>query len=169
MKRITDLMNESKNHSIEDYDRYSKGLLGSLKNKDITDLIKGKALKKCAGYLIETAVKWYIQQYQFSDKEYEESARTIDDPDHKPLVNTFEDGETWYDFVMKGDKFEIKSFEKGKKYSNTKLTKGQVEHKDELIFVLCEYTVSSGDLKVTNIEFVEGKDLKINGNRLVKK
>jgi len=124
----------------------------------LTEILTGTALRKCAGYIIESAVKYYIQKYGFEDT-----------PDHKELVNTFEDGETWYDFAMKGDKFEIKSFEKGKKYSNTKLTKAQAEHKDELIFVLCEYVVNSSDLKVINIEFVEGKDLKINGNRLVKK
>jgi len=35
MKNITDIINESKNHSNEDYNRYSEGLLSSLKDNDI--------------------------------------------------------------------------------------------------------------------------------------
>ena len=66
---------------------------------------------------------------------------------------------------------EIKSFQKGKKYSNTKLTKAQVEHKDELIFVLCEYDIdkSGPKLNLVNVEFVPGTEMKISGNRMVKK
>lgn len=172
MKDLKELINmnilESKNNTVEDYQRYANGLKKYFDSKDdLSKMITGKALKKCAGYIIESLVKFNIQFDQFRPEDWDNAPK--DEEGFSKIESVYDDGENWYDFSMRGDKFEIKSFEKGKKYSNTKLTKAQAEHKDELTFVLCEYTINNDKLKVTNIEIVEGKDLKINGNRLVKK
>ena len=112
--------------------------------------IKGKLLTKCAGYIIEEWVKEKIQNL---------------DAESKAKFKPAED--TWYDFIYDGSKVDVKAFQKGKKYSNTKLTAEQSKNKDQLIFILVEYTATN-ELELTNIEIVKGSDLKINNDRLVK-
>ena len=175
MKNLKDVINdnicEAFNNNQEDFDRMASGLLKAAKNSKINPLNE-KVLAKCAGYIIEGWIKYVIQMNMWRPGELNEpdkNGNKYGDDKYK-LPKIFEDGETWYDFTLRGDKFEIKSFPKGKKYSNTKLTKAQVEHKDELIFVLCEYDIdkSGPKLNLINVEFVPGTDLKISGNKMVK-
>ena len=105
-------------------------------------------MRRCAGYIIEGYVI--------------NTVNSIKD-------TTVPESNSWYDFEFEGDKFEVKAFEKGKKYSNTKITKNQSEHKDELVFVLVEYEVHGTDLSVNNIELIDGTKLIFRNNRLVKK
>lgn len=112
--------------------------------------IKGKLLTKCAGYIIEEWIKEKIQNINSDSKE---------------KFKTAED--SWYDFIYDNTKIEVKSFQKGKKYSNTKLTASQLKNKDQLIFILVEYTADQS-LDIVNIEFIKGSELKVNNDRLVK-
>lgn len=111
-------------------------------------ILDEKVMRKCAGYIIEGYVI--------------NTVNSIKD-------TTVPESNSWYDFEFEGDKFEVKAFEKGKKYSNTKITKNQSEHKDELVFVLVEYEVHGTDLSVNNIELIDGTKLIFRNNRLVKK
>lgn len=113
--------------------------------------IKGKLLTKCAGYIIE---EWIKEKIKNLDAESKEKFKTAED--------------SWYDFIYDDAKIEVKSFQKGKKYSNTKLTASQLKNKDQLIFILIEYTANQS-LDIINIEFVKGSELKVNNDRLVKK
>ena len=165
-------ISEAFNNNKEDFDRMASGLLKTAEDNKINPLNE-KVLTKCAGYIIEGWIKYVIQMKMWRPGELNEPDKNGNKygDDEYELPKIYEDGETWYDFTIRGDKFEIKSFQKGKKYSNTKLTKSQVEHKDELIFVLCEYEIdgSGPKLKLTNVEFVPGTEMKISGNRMVKK
>jgi len=173
MKDLKELLtyniNESFANTQEDFDRMAKGLLRSAENSKINPL-DDKVLSKCAGYIIEGWIKYIIKSKMWRPGEIERDSSYNND-DNYQLPKIYEDGDTWYDFSIRGDKFEIKSFQKGKKYSYTKLTKAQVEHKNELIFVLCEYEIDSSGpkLNLINVEFVPGDEMKISGNRMVKK
>lgn len=158
MKNLKDFLNITNVYESLD-DASIQELQSKLNEEDETWGIVGKniatlnkqVLKKVAGYLVEQQVKtWVSITAQIGAK-------------------TYEDGDQWYDFVYDGQKCEIKAFQKGRKYSNTKLTANQLEHKDELLFVLCEYTSDDSRVVITNIELVPGKDMKISGNRMVKK
>jgi hypothetical protein len=172
MKNLKDILSnniiESFNNTAEDFDRMSQGLLRSAKASKINPL-DSKVLAKCAGYIIEAWIKFVIQMHAW--RPGERTYSDDDDNENYEPPKIYENGDAWYDFSIRGDKFEIKSFQKGKKYSNTKLTKAQVEHKDELIFVLCEYEIDSSGpkLNLVNVEFVPGNEMKISGNRMVKK
>lgn len=151
MKNLKDRL--KLNESIDDATMSSieRGLnsLARTQSLSVTE-IKGKLLTKCAGYIIEEWVKEKIQNL---------------DVDSKVKFKPAED--KWYDFIYDGSKVDVKAFQKGKKYSNTKLTESQAKNKDQLIFILVEYTATN-ELELTNIEVVKGSDLKINNDRLVK-
>ena len=176
MKNLKDILtyniSEAFNNNKEDFSRMASGLLKTAEDSKINPLDE-KVLAKCAGYIIEGWIKYVIQMNMWRPGELEgpdkNGNKYGDEGYESPKI--YEDGEAWYDFTIRGDKFEIKSFQKGKKYSNTKLTKAQVEHKDELIFVLCEYDIdkSGPKLNLINVEFVPGTKMKISGNRMVKK
>lgn len=154
MKSITDLINNKVNEQLDDnvLNELSRTLntLSQMQPLTVTE-IKGKLLTKCAGYIIEEWIKEKIQNIDFESK------------------NKFKFAEdSWYDFIYDNTKIEVKSFQKGKKYSNTKLTASQLDNKDQLVFILVEYTADQ-ELNIINIEFVKGSELKIHNDRLVKK
>jgi len=150
MKTITQLYKESLNNN--DINMIQSALKDLSETQSITTTeIKGKLLTKCAGYIIEEWIKEKIQNLD-SDS-----------------ANKFKAAEeTYYDFLYDNTKIEVKSFQKGKKYSNTKLTASQVKNINDILFILVEYTAENS-IDIVNIEFVKGSELKINNDRLVKK
>lgn len=155
MKNLKDLLviNESlSDKAIEDFQNRlntNEDYQGIIKRNIAT--LNEQILKRAGGYIVEAKVKEWVSATAEMD------------------TKVYEDGNTWYDFTYEGQNFEIKAFLKGKKYSNTKLTANQLEHKNDLAFLLCEYEIDGSELKINSIEVVNGKDLKISGNRMVKK
>jgi len=133
-------------------------LLGEFnKSINIDRLIHTPAfLRKIAGYIVEERVKDTIR-YAFPRHSEEELPRYIDG------------GENWWDFELDGEKVEIKAFQKGKMFSNMHATKNQVDHKDELVFMLVEYVIVNDDIEITGIAIVDGSKLEFDSkyNRLV--
>ena len=133
-------------------------LLGEFnKSINIDRLIHNpKFLRKIAGYIVEERVKDTIR-YAFPRHSEEELPRYIDG------------GENWWDFELDGEKVEIKAFQKGKMFSNMHATKNQVDHKDEIIFMLVEYIIVNDDIEITGIAIVDGSELEFDNkyNRLV--
>lgn len=133
-------------------------LLGEFnKSINIDRLIHNqKFLRKIAGYIVEQRVKDTLR-YAFPRHSEEELPRYIDG------------NENWWDFELDGEKVEIKAFQKGKMFSNVHATKNQVDHKDELTFMLVEYIIVNDDIQITGIAIVDGSELEFDSkyNRLL--
>ena len=121
MKTITDYLISERNHSNDQIQQYVD-LLNLEGLKDVSVQLSDAIIKRCAGYIVEEYIKVKLKTFNGS------------------INDTFVDGEfkEYYDFELEGDKFEVKAFQKGRKYSNTKLTLGQQENKDSLIFIFAE-------------------------------
>lgn len=142
MKHLNEFITEM-NHHKRDLNKY----LEKLKIEELTnipiDLEKDELLKRIAGYAIEEFIKIKIQNCN---------------EDIKLIDTKFK---LYYDFEFNGDKFEVKSFQKGNKYSNIILTKTQKKEKNNLIFILVEYKIENYQINITNIEIEKGKNLRI--------
>jgi len=105
--------------------------------------------------MVEERVK-DIMETNFSHKENE-------------IVRYVNGGDNWWDFELDGEKIEVKAFQKGKMYSNVHATKNQVDHKDELTFMLVEYVISGYNVLITGYAFVDGVDIEFDSkyNRLI--
>jgi hypothetical protein len=49
-------------------------------------------------------------------------------------------------------------------HSNVHVTLNQAEHKNELTFMLVEYIIMNGEIKITGIAFVDGSEMEINSS-----
>ena len=49
-------------------------------------------------------------------------------------------------------------------YSNVHVTLNQAKYKNELTFMLVEYKILGGDIKITGIAFVDGSEMEINSS-----
>ena len=154
MKDIKDFLVTERNHTDEQIQQYVDTLnLEGL--KDVSVQLSDAIIKRCAGYIVEEYIKVKLKTFNGS------------------INDTFVDGEfkEYYDFELEGDKFEVKAFQKGRKYSNTKLTLGQQENKDSLIFIFAEYIIEGSKIKIDNVTIEDGKNIKYDEKtgRLMKK
>ena len=143
MKTITDYLISERNHSNDQIQQYVD-LLNLEGLKDVNVQLSDAIIKRCAGYIVEEYIKVKLKTFNGS------------------INDTFVDGEfkEYYDFELEGDKFEVKAFQKGRKYSNTKLTLGQQENKDSLIFIFVEYVIEGSKIKINNVTIEDGANVK---------
>jgi hypothetical protein len=143
MKSIANYLILERNHSDSDIQQYTE-LLNLDILKDVSVQLSEAVIKRCAGYIVEEYVKVQIKQA------------------NGEVADTFVDGEfkEYYDFELKGDKFEVKAFQKGRKYSNTRLTTKQQADKDNLIFIFVEYVIDGAKIKINNVSIEDGKNIK---------
>lgn len=153
MKDIKDFLITERNHSDEQIQQYVD-LLNLEGLKDVSVQLSDAIIKRCAGYIVEEYIKVKIKTFNGS------------------VSDTFADGEfkEYYDFELEGDKFEVKAFQKGRKFSNTKLTSNQQKNKDDLIFIFAEYVIEGSKIKINNVTIEDGKNIKYDEKtgRLVK-
>ncbi len=138
----------------------------------VDDILKDqKILKKIAGSIVEARVKDTVR-YAFTEN-YQDSqgyhAGTRIKQDAAGMPRYVDGGDNWWDFMLDGEKVEIKAFQKGKMYSNVHATKNQVDMKNDLTFMLVEYKLHGTEIIITGIAFVDGKDIEFDSkyNRLV--
>ena len=141
----------------------------------IEDILKDpKIMRKVAGYIIEARVKDIIRM-EFSvgvgEKGFYDKGINIKLNDEN-MPRYVDGGDNWWDFIIDNQKVVIKSFQKGKLYSNVHASKNQVDNKDQLTFMLIEYTIDAydGSIEITGIAVVDGSDMDFDPkyNRFVK-
>ena len=143
MKKLTNLLINERNHSDDQLQQYVD-LLNLEQLKDVSVQLSDAIIKRCAGYIVEEYIKVKLKTFNGS------------------VSDTFVDGEykEYYDFELEGDKFEVKAFKKGRKFSNTKLTSNQQQNKDNLIFIFAEYVIEGSKIKINNVTIEDGKNIK---------
>lgn len=177
MRKVSREVKRSLNESVEDSinKAFYALLFGKLKygTKSIDEILQNeRILKKIAGDIVEEQVKDLVE-YMFTENYYDNNgyhagARIMQDENGLPRYT--DGGDNWWDFMLDGQKVQIKAFQKGTLYSNVKATANQLKYKNELTFMLVEYKVIGGEIQITGIALVDGSDIDFDPkyDRLVK-
>lgn len=177
MRNVSREVKRSLNESVEDSlnKAFYALLFGKLNymTKSIDEILQDeRILKKIAGYIVEEQVKDLVQ-YMFTENYQDENgyhAGTRIMQDENGLPRYTDGGDNWWDFMLDGQKVEIKAFQKGTLYSNVKATANQLKYKNDLTFMLVEYKVVNGNIQITGVALVDGSDIDFDPkyDRLVK-
>lgn len=177
MRNVSREVKRSLNESVEgSIDKAFYALLFGKLNygfKSIDEILQDdRILKKIAGYIIEEQVKdlvrYMFTENYYDNKGYHAGARIMQDENGLPRYT--DGGDNWWDFMLDGQKVEIKAFQKGTLYSNVKATANQLKYKNDLTFMLVEYKVIGGEIQITGIALVDGSEIDFDPkyDRLVK-
>jgi len=159
MKRLNEYINETlTDKKLNKLNIEIKNSLNNLElNINIFNLPRALSTRLLP-YIIEEQIKDHLKS------KYKNLIVTEEPEDYKELFK-IEDGnyKEYYDFKNQNNFFEIKSYQKGKKFSNVKFSSGQIKHKDDnnFIVIFVEYNISTDTNYINKITGINISNISI--------